>query len=108
MLNAYYISHNAAACLEFRGFPWSGSPKKKKKGKGARRKQREREDILPRFTTTPFVEETYAACLEDQPVSSLLKSVLPWARGLGIASSQTVGLAFLPTFEGSSLESVAE
>ncbi|KAL8222526.1 UNVERIFIED_CONTAM: hypothetical protein K2H54_077230 [Gekko kuhli] len=38
MLNAYYISHNAAACLEFRGFPWSGSPKKKKKGKGARRK----------------------------------------------------------------------
>ncbi|XP_067391003.1 small lysine-rich protein 1 isoform X2 [Emydura macquarii macquarii] len=34
MLNAYYISHNAAACLEFRGFSWPGSPKKKgKKGK---------------------------------------------------------------------------
>lgn len=36
MLNVYYIAHNAAACLEFRGFPWSGSPKKK--GKGAKRK----------------------------------------------------------------------
>ncbi|XP_074919703.1 small lysine-rich protein 1 [Chelonoidis abingdonii] len=34
MLNAYYISHNAAACLEFRGFSWPDSPKKKgKKGK---------------------------------------------------------------------------
>ncbi|KAM6419508.1 small lysine-rich protein 1 isoform 1-T1 [Pluvialis apricaria] len=34
MLNAYYICHNAPACLEFRGFPWPGSPKKKgKKGK---------------------------------------------------------------------------
>ncbi|XP_060101964.1 small lysine-rich protein 1, partial [Heteronotia binoei] len=33
MLNAYYIAHNAAACLEFRGFPWSGSLKKKGKGK---------------------------------------------------------------------------
>ncbi|XP_074023877.1 small lysine-rich protein 1 [Numenius arquata] len=34
MLNAYYICHNAAACLEFRGFTWPGSPKKKgKKGK---------------------------------------------------------------------------
>ncbi|XP_034619751.1 small lysine-rich protein 1 isoform X1 [Trachemys scripta elegans] len=34
MLNAYYISHNAAACLEFRGFNWPDSPKKKgKKGK---------------------------------------------------------------------------
>ncbi|KFV98141.1 Small lysine-rich protein 1, partial [Fulmarus glacialis] len=34
MLNAYYICHNAAACLEFRGFPWPGAPKKKgKKGK---------------------------------------------------------------------------
>ncbi|XP_073520606.1 small lysine-rich protein 1 [Phyllobates terribilis] len=34
MLNAYYISHNAVDCLEFRGFSWSGAPKKKgKKGK---------------------------------------------------------------------------
>ncbi|XP_019343192.1 small lysine-rich protein 1 [Alligator mississippiensis] len=34
MLNAYYIAHNAPACLEFRGFPWPGSPKRKgKKGK---------------------------------------------------------------------------
>ncbi|XP_040450827.1 small lysine-rich protein 1 isoform X1 [Falco naumanni] len=33
MLNAYYICHNAPACLAFRGFPWPGSPKKKgKKG----------------------------------------------------------------------------
>ncbi|XP_072858543.1 small lysine-rich protein 1 isoform X2 [Pogona vitticeps] len=31
MLNAYYIAHNAAACLEFRGFPWPDSPKKKGK-----------------------------------------------------------------------------
>ncbi|XP_077196522.1 small lysine-rich protein 1 [Paroedura picta] len=36
MLNAYYIAHNAAACLEFRGFPWSGSLKKK--GKAGKRK----------------------------------------------------------------------
>ncbi|KFQ25085.1 Small lysine-rich protein 1, partial [Mesitornis unicolor] len=33
MLNAYYVCHNAAACLEIRGFPWPGSSKKKKKGK---------------------------------------------------------------------------
>ncbi|XP_065520930.1 small lysine-rich protein 1 isoform X2 [Lathamus discolor] len=33
MLNAYYVCHNAAACLELRGFPWPGSPKKKKKAK---------------------------------------------------------------------------
>uniref|UniRef100_A0A8C3VBR3 Small lysine-rich protein 1 n=1 Tax=Catharus ustulatus TaxID=91951 RepID=A0A8C3VBR3_CATUS len=33
MLNAYYISHNAAAFLEFRGFPWPGSLKKKGKKK---------------------------------------------------------------------------
>ncbi|XP_027489122.1 small lysine-rich protein 1 [Corapipo altera] len=33
MLNAYYISHNAAAFLEFRGYPWPGSPKKKGKKK---------------------------------------------------------------------------
>ncbi|KAK6488209.1 small lysine-rich protein 1, partial [Huso huso] len=33
MENLYYISHNAADCLAFRGFGWSGSPKKKgKKG----------------------------------------------------------------------------
>ena len=31
MLNAYYICHNAPACLEFRGFSWPGSPKKKGK-----------------------------------------------------------------------------
>ncbi|KFZ67205.1 Small lysine-rich protein 1, partial [Podiceps cristatus] len=31
MLNAYYICYNAPACLELRGFPWPGSPKKKKK-----------------------------------------------------------------------------
>ncbi|CAN0019193.1 unnamed protein product [Bubo scandiacus] len=31
MLNAYYICHNAPAFLEFRGFPWPGSPKKKGK-----------------------------------------------------------------------------
>ncbi|KAK9400282.1 small lysine-rich protein 1 [Crotalus adamanteus] len=33
MLNLYYIAHNAAACLEFRGFPWPGSLKKKGKKK---------------------------------------------------------------------------
>ncbi|XP_056338303.1 small lysine-rich protein 1 [Oenanthe melanoleuca] len=33
MLNAYYISHNAAAFLEFRGYPWPGSLKKKGKKK---------------------------------------------------------------------------
>ncbi|XP_075711219.1 small lysine-rich protein 1 [Rhinoderma darwinii] len=39
MLNAYYISHNAVDCLEFRGFSWSGAPKKKgKKGKGKKKK----------------------------------------------------------------------
>uniref|UniRef100_A0A8D0C4M8 Small lysine rich protein 1 n=1 Tax=Salvator merianae TaxID=96440 RepID=A0A8D0C4M8_SALMN len=31
MLNLYYIAHNAAACLQFRGFPWPGSLKKKGK-----------------------------------------------------------------------------
>ncbi|XP_054370879.1 small lysine-rich protein 1 [Molothrus ater] len=31
MLNAYYICHNAAAFLEFRGHPWPGSLKKKGK-----------------------------------------------------------------------------
>ncbi|XP_067324504.1 small lysine-rich protein 1 [Anolis sagrei] len=30
MLNLYYIAHNAAAGLEFRGFPWPDSPKRKK------------------------------------------------------------------------------
>ncbi|XP_029472816.1 small lysine-rich protein 1 isoform X2 [Rhinatrema bivittatum] len=35
MLNAYYISHNAADCLVFRGYPWPGSTKK---GKGKKRK----------------------------------------------------------------------
>ncbi|KAL2308857.1 hypothetical protein Nmel_005027, partial [Mimus melanotis] len=33
MLNAHYISHNAAAFLEFRGHPWPGSLKKKGKKK---------------------------------------------------------------------------
>uniref|UniRef100_A0A8C3XBI7 Small lysine rich protein 1 n=1 Tax=Cyanoderma ruficeps TaxID=181631 RepID=A0A8C3XBI7_9PASS len=33
MLNAYYISHNAAAFLQFRGYPWPGSLKKKGKKK---------------------------------------------------------------------------
>ncbi|XP_032094390.1 small lysine-rich protein 1 [Thamnophis elegans] len=33
MLNLYYIAHNAAACLEFRGFTWPGSQKKKGKKK---------------------------------------------------------------------------
>lgn len=36
MLNAYYICHNAAACLELWGFPWPGSPKKKGKKKSSR------------------------------------------------------------------------
>ncbi|KFW01070.1 Small lysine-rich protein 1, partial [Eurypyga helias] len=31
VLNAYYISHNASDCLEFRGFPWPGSPRRKGK-----------------------------------------------------------------------------
>ncbi|XP_068128729.1 small lysine-rich protein 1 [Hyperolius riggenbachi] len=40
MLNAYYISHNAVDCLEFRGFNWSGAPKKKgKKGKKGKKKK---------------------------------------------------------------------
>lgn len=29
--NAYYISHNAVDCLEFRGFGWAEAPKKKGK-----------------------------------------------------------------------------
>uniref|UniRef100_A0A8D2PJM5 Small lysine rich protein 1 n=1 Tax=Zosterops lateralis melanops TaxID=1220523 RepID=A0A8D2PJM5_ZOSLA len=33
MLNALYISHNAPAFLDFRGFPWPGSLKKKGKKK---------------------------------------------------------------------------
>ncbi|XP_042191646.1 small lysine-rich protein 1 [Callorhinchus milii] len=35
MLNAYYISHNAADCLKFRGYQWPG--KGTKKGKKRRR-----------------------------------------------------------------------
>ncbi|XP_054656145.1 small lysine-rich protein 1 [Dunckerocampus dactyliophorus] len=31
MQNVYYIAHNAAACLEFRGYGWSKD--KRKKGK---------------------------------------------------------------------------
>ncbi|KAG8440095.1 hypothetical protein GDO86_006039, partial [Hymenochirus boettgeri] len=37
MLNAYYISHNVADCLEFRGFSWSGAPKKKGKRRGKKK-----------------------------------------------------------------------
>lgn len=33
MLNLYYIAHNVADCLYFRGFNWPGAPKGKK-GKG--------------------------------------------------------------------------
>ncbi|XP_053575717.1 small lysine-rich protein 1 [Bombina bombina] len=38
MLNAYYISHNAVDCLEYRGFSWSGAPKKKKGKKKGKKK----------------------------------------------------------------------
>lgn len=38
MENAYYISHNAVDCLEFRGFGWPQAPKKK--GKGVKKKQK--------------------------------------------------------------------
>ncbi|XP_071389734.1 small lysine-rich protein 1 [Centroberyx affinis] len=38
MENAYYISHNAVDCLEFRGFGWPNSNKKKKRKKGTKRK----------------------------------------------------------------------
>ncbi|XP_028250753.1 small lysine-rich protein 1 [Parambassis ranga] len=38
--NAYYISHNAADCLSFRGFGWPNSNKKKKKKKGTKRKKK--------------------------------------------------------------------
>ncbi|XP_063253241.1 small lysine-rich protein 1 [Prinia subflava] len=38
MLNAYYISHNAAAFLHFRGYAWPGSQKKKGKGKKKEKK----------------------------------------------------------------------
>uniref|UniRef100_A0A665WAQ8 Small lysine rich protein 1 n=1 Tax=Echeneis naucrates TaxID=173247 RepID=A0A665WAQ8_ECHNA len=31
MENLYYIAHNAADCLKFRGFGWPRSNKKKKK-----------------------------------------------------------------------------
>ncbi|XP_022074573.2 small lysine-rich protein 1 [Acanthochromis polyacanthus] len=36
MENVYYISHNAAQCLDFRGFGWPNSKKKKR----ARRKKK--------------------------------------------------------------------
>ncbi|KAK2832344.1 hypothetical protein Q7C36_015806 [Tachysurus vachellii] len=35
--NAYYISHNAVDCLEFRGFTWPKATKKK--GKGLKKKK---------------------------------------------------------------------
>ncbi|XP_055087744.1 small lysine-rich protein 1 isoform X2 [Periophthalmus magnuspinnatus] len=34
MENLFYISHNAAHCLEFRGFGWSNKSKSRKKTKG--------------------------------------------------------------------------
>ncbi|XP_051856942.1 small lysine-rich protein 1 isoform X3 [Antechinus flavipes] len=30
MLNLYYIAHNVADCLQYRGFRWPGAAKKKK------------------------------------------------------------------------------
>ncbi|KAG5845097.1 small lysine-rich protein 1 [Anguilla anguilla] len=40
MENAYYISHNAVDCLEFRGFGWPEATKKKgKKGKKKKKKK---------------------------------------------------------------------
>lgn len=36
MENAYYISHNAVDCLEFRGFSWPEATKNK--GKGLKKK----------------------------------------------------------------------
>uniref|UniRef100_A0A3P8VTM1 Small lysine rich protein 1 n=2 Tax=Cynoglossus semilaevis TaxID=244447 RepID=A0A3P8VTM1_CYNSE len=35
--NVYYIAHNAADCLKFRGFGWPKASKKKKKKKGGKR-----------------------------------------------------------------------
>ncbi|CAL8330082.1 unnamed protein product [Boreogadus saida] len=41
MENLYYIAHNAADCLEFRGFGLQNSKKKKKKkGKGRKKKSK--------------------------------------------------------------------
>ncbi|KAG7320336.1 hypothetical protein KOW79_016189 [Hemibagrus wyckioides] len=37
--NAYYISHSAVDCLEFRGFSWPEATKKKK-GKGLKKKSK--------------------------------------------------------------------
>ncbi|XP_061107843.1 small lysine-rich protein 1 [Conger conger] len=39
MENAYYISHNAMDCLEFRGFGWPGATKKGKKGTKKKKKK---------------------------------------------------------------------
>lgn len=39
MENLFYISHNAADCLEFRGFGWPKKPKKKAKGKKRKNKK---------------------------------------------------------------------
>ncbi|CAF0762071.1 unnamed protein product [Didymodactylos carnosus] len=33
IINAYYICHNVADCLDARGFPWEGAKKTKKKKK---------------------------------------------------------------------------
>ncbi|XP_060759624.1 small lysine-rich protein 1 [Neoarius graeffei] len=40
MKNAYYISHNAVDCLEFRGFGWPEATKKK--GKGLKQQQQQK------------------------------------------------------------------
>ncbi|XP_060885443.1 small lysine-rich protein 1 isoform X1 [Labrus mixtus] len=40
MENVYYICHNAADCLEFRGFGWPHSNTKKKKKKGTKPKKK--------------------------------------------------------------------
>ncbi|XP_055009237.1 small lysine-rich protein 1 [Boleophthalmus pectinirostris] len=40
MENLFYISHNAAHCLEFRGFGWAKKSKSRKKTKGKKRKNK--------------------------------------------------------------------
>ncbi|XP_069556337.1 small lysine-rich protein 1 [Brachyistius frenatus] len=42
MENLYYISHNAAHCLEFRGFGWPNSKKKKKKKKKGKKRNKKK------------------------------------------------------------------
>lgn len=59
MENIYYIAHNAADCLEFRGFGW---PNSKKKKKGTKRKKnwiinfaKENFNCLPMVTPTGWI-----------------------------------------------------